>query len=106
MYEVIGGAHLEVNFAPASTLEEIIQNVKTILSTPKYSVPLAREFGVTATWLDEPMPVAQARLTAEIITAVQHWEPRVKVEQVTYVVDDKQGVLVPKVKVRPVEQLE
>ena len=30
----IGG----INFAPANTAEEILQNVRTIISTPKFSV--------------------------------------------------------------------
>lgn len=92
-----------VDFAPPSEAAEILQNVRTIITTPKYSVPLNREFGVTAAWLDEPLPVAQARLTAEIITAVQQWEPRVRVTQVTYETDPAQGVLRPKVRVRLVE---
>jgi len=29
----------EVNFAPKNVYEEIAQNVKTICTTPKYSVP-------------------------------------------------------------------
>jgi hypothetical protein len=104
-FEVL--ASLEgVDFAPSSEVAEILQNVRTILTTPKYSVPLNREFGVTAAWLDDPLPVAQAKLTAEIIAAVQQWEPRVSVAQVTYETDPVQGVLRPKVRVRLVEQLE
>ena len=35
-----------INFAPASTAEEVIQNVRTILTTTVYSVPLDRNFGI------------------------------------------------------------
>ncbi|MDD4599614.1 hypothetical protein SDC9_04132 [bioreactor metagenome] len=91
-----------VNFSP-TVIEEIIQNVRIILSTPKFSVPLNREFGVTATMLDEPIPVAQAKLTSEIITAVQRWEPRVKVTKVTYEGDGIDGKLIPKVRVKIIE---
>jgi len=96
----------EIDFAPASELAEILQNVRTILSTPKYSVPLNREFGLSATMLDEPLPVAQAKLSTEIIEAIQEWEPRVKVTQVTFERDAQEGILRPKVKVRLNEQLE
>lgn len=102
-FEVSGGA-MEIDFAPASETAEILQNVKTIISTPKYSTPLNRDFGLSATMLDEPLPVAQARLTAEIIAAVRLWEPRAAVTQVTYEGDAKEGVLRPKVRVRLVEQ--
>lgn len=104
-YEVLATLG-EIDFAPPSELAEILQNVRTILTTPKYSVPLNREFGVTATWLDDPMPVAQAKLIAEIVMAVQQWEPRVRVTQVTFEGDAQEGILRPKVRVRVIEQLE
>ena len=93
----------EVSFQPVSTIEEILQNVRTILTTPVYSVPLDRTFGLSATMLDAPIPVAQAKLTAEIIAAVHKWEPRVRVTKVTYEGDAADGVLRPKVRVRIVE---
>ena len=34
-----------IDFAPATKIEEILQNVRTILGTVKFSVPLDREFG-------------------------------------------------------------
>lgn len=101
-YSVMPGEN-QINFAPASELEEILQNLRTIITTPKYSVPLNREMGITATWLDSPLPVAQAQLTAEIVFAVQRWEPRARVTRVTYVQDSEQGKLIPKVQVRIVE---
>jgi hypothetical protein len=87
-------------------MAEILQNVRTIISTPKYSVPLNREFGISATMLDEPISIAQAKLTAEIISAVRQWEPRAVVTQVTYESDAREGVLRPKVRVRLIEQFE
>ena len=102
-YEVLGGASAAISFAPGSTVAEILQNVRTILTTPKYFVPLDREFGLSATMLDDPLPAAQARLTAEIFSAVQKWEPRVRVTRVSYVndaLDAMDGKLVPKVRLR------
>lgn len=93
-----------IDFAPATELAEILQNVRTILSTPKFSVPLNREFGITAAWLDDPLPIAQARLTAEIITEVPRWEPRVKVTQVTFIESGQEGILIPNVKVRVADE--
>lgn len=90
----------EVSFQPSNTIEEILQNVRTILTTPVYSVPLDRAFGLSATMLDAPVPVAQAKLTAEIIAAVHKWEPRVRVTKVIYVGDAADGVLRPKVRVK------
>ncbi|BBB91062.1 MAG TPA: GPW/gp25 family protein [Methylomusa anaerophila] len=90
----------EIDFAPTTELQEIIQNVRTILTTPIYSVPLDRNFGVNAEMLDLPIPVAQARLSAEIVTAIQKYEPRVEVTEVSFTGDGMDGVLQPTVKLR------
>ena len=37
----------QVDFAPSDEVREILQNVRTILSTRKGSVPLDRDFGLT-----------------------------------------------------------
>lgn len=97
-YDVLARPY-EIDFAPASELAEILQNVRTIISTPKYSVPLNRKLGLSMSWLDDPMPVAQAKLTAEIVSELPKWEPRVRVTQVTYIQDGLNGILVPKVRV-------
>lgn len=87
-----------VNFAPTSEAEEILQNVRTIISTPKFSVPLDREFGIDCSVLDRPMPVAQAQLASDIITAIREYEPRASVTGITYEATDD-GNLRPKVQV-------
>lgn len=45
----------EINFAPENLIEEVAQNVRTICTTTKYSVPLDRLFGVEAVMLDRPV---------------------------------------------------
>lgn len=93
----------EIDFSPATTIKEILQNVRTILTTAKYTVPLDREFGLDASILDAPIAVVRAKLTAEIIQAVETYEPRVKVTKVNYEGDGEEGVLTPKVQVRIVD---
>jgi len=63
---------------------EILQNVRMILSTAKGSVPLDREFGLSITFIDRPMPEAMAEFRGEAITEVQRLEPRVKVVSVEF----------------------
>ncbi|MBQ3694240.1 MAG: hypothetical protein II884_05660, partial [Synergistaceae bacterium] len=57
----------EINFAPANVIEEVVQNVRTICTTSKYSVPMDRLFGVDAVMLDRPTPRAMAAMQAEIV---------------------------------------
>ncbi|MDR7865170.1 MAG: hypothetical protein RIN56_00050 [Sporomusaceae bacterium] len=84
----------------ATGVKEILQNVRTILTTPIYSVPLDRLFGLDATMLDEPLPVAQAKLTAKVIAAVHKYEPRFRVTRVLYDGNAIDGVLRPTVRGR------
>lgn len=88
-----------VSFAPGSRYEEILQNVRTILTTAKYSVPLDRGFGINADFVDMPIDYAKARLTAEIIDAIRRYEPRVSVSKVFFAGDGADGKLIPTVRV-------
>ena len=74
----------EINFAPSNIYEEVMQNVRTICTTPKYSVPMDRLFGVDAVMVDRPTPKAMAEIQAEIIQAIRKYEPRCKVKKVMF----------------------
>lgn len=87
-----------VNFSPANVYEEIAQNVRIICTTPKYSVPMDRSFGVDANFIDRPTPKAMAQIQAEIIQAVRKYEPRCKVRKVIFD-GDNDGKLSVKVRV-------
>jgi hypothetical protein len=50
--------------------------------------------------LDTAIPVAQARLTARIVEAIQQHEPRVEVTAVTYAANHMTGQLMPTVRFR------
>lgn len=93
-------AELEgVSFAPGNELEEILQNVRTILTTMKGSVPLDRDFGLDGSVLDRPVNALRAVLTTNIIEAVEQYEPRVKVTQVSFSGNVDEGVVIPTVRV-------
>jgi phage baseplate assembly protein W len=64
------------------------------LSTLQGTVPLNRGFGMDSSIVDEPIPIARARLTGEIITKLQQYEPRIIVTQVKFA-DDLNGRLMP-----------
>lgn len=87
-----------IDFAPASEYAEIIQNIRCIMSTIKQSVPLDRDFGVDASYVDKPMAVAEAMLADEIISAIQKYEPRVLVTAISFTATVN-GQLIPKVQV-------
>ena len=74
----------EIDFAPSNVIEEVVQNVRTICTTPKYSVPMDRLFGVNAVMVDRPTPKAMAEIQAELIQAIRKYEPRCKVKKVMF----------------------
>lgn len=98
IYDVLAQPVKGIDFAPASEAAEILQNLRTIITTTKYSVPLDRDFGVNAEMLDKPMAVAQAQLQSEIIMAIKTYEPRVTVTGISFTGTDE-GILIPKVQV-------
>lgn len=99
MLTVIGDMPTAVNVAPSSVLEEIAQNVRTILTTYRGTVPLDRRFGVDGEFIDEPTPVAISRLSGDIVAAIEQYEPRVRVKSVNFVMSDLvTGRIVPQVK--------
>lgn len=77
-------ADREINFAPQSPLEEVLQNVATIISTPKFTVPLDRNLGLSQRFIDVPMSTAQAVFIAEVIDAIADYEPRAEILSVTF----------------------
>ncbi|WP_020621175.1 GPW/gp25 family protein [Paenibacillus daejeonensis] len=99
MEHVVTGAPAAVNFGAAG-LEAVLQNVRTIISTVQGTVPLDRGFGLSQTGLDAPMEIAQARMTAEVVDALQLLEPRVEVLEITYTHIGLEGRLIPQVRIR------
>lgn len=84
----------------ADTVKSVTQAIKIILTTPKGTVPMYRDFGVDMSFLDYPGPAAEQRARVEIKEAIERWEPRVTVKDITFQRDELQsGKLVPTVEV-------
>jgi len=92
IYEVTNGLS-EINFAPASEVEEILQNVRCILTTIQGSCPLFREFGISSDVLDQPLQIAKAKITAEIARQIANFEPRANLKKVLVEGDGLTGEL-------------
>lgn len=68
----------------ASGLEAIAQNIRIIVTTLAWSVPLDRAFAHAGAFIDAPTPYAVARKIAELTEAIEANEPRVKVESIRF----------------------
>lgn len=87
------------DFAPRTLAEEVLQNVRTIITTARYTVPLDRRFGLDMGCLDRPLPVVEATLSSAIVKAIRQYEPRAEVVSVSFSGDGNAGVLRPRVEV-------
>ena len=98
-YEISGGETPPLNLAPATLAEEVLQNVRMLISTVKYSVPMDREFGIDGAVIDRPVNIAKAHLSNEIFRAVRRYEPRAVIESIEFN-GDESGKLTPTIKIQ------
>ena len=68
---------------PRNEVEEILQNVSMIVSTIKGTVPLDREFGISADLVDAPIN-RQSQLIAEVADAIARFEPRARLHRIEF----------------------
>ena len=70
-YTVSPSNKRKIKFNVTDPVESVLQNIAVILSTPKGSVPMYRDFGISVDILDRPIPVAKAMMTADIKEAIE-----------------------------------
>lgn len=104
--DVMGTKITEIDLFPETIVDEIMQNIKVILTTIAGTVPLDRSFGISSNVIDQPTQRAIMGLTVEIIESIRLHEPRVEVTNVEFnnteeVID---GKLIPKVRVRILDE--
>lgn len=97
---------MSVDIMPSTTTEEVAQNISMILGTLKGSVLTDREFGISATLIDRPMPFAIVAMRAEIFDAIEKYEPRAKVTSIEFsgAADTMSGQLIPIVKFEVIDE--
>lgn len=88
----------KVNFAPESIIEEVLQNVGSTLSTVMTEARYMNDFAVDGVVLDMPLNQVQGKLSAFIIRAIEAYEPRFKVKNISFKGDPQNGQIQPVVK--------
>jgi len=82
-------------------IEEIIQNIRIIITTIKGTLPLDRGFGVKGDFIDLPAPIAKAVLISEIAEEIEKQEKRVKITRLEFLETDNpeeiEGKLIPRI---------
>lgn len=87
-----------IDFAPESTEQEVLQNVRTLLATLQYEIPLDRGFGMPGDIVDMPIQQAAAKWSNAIFSQIKKYESRAIVRNIGFE-KDISGRLIPVVEV-------
>lgn len=93
---MVDTGNIELRFDYSSPEEEDISRcLRTLYATREGSQPLDRDFGLGWGVIDKPLPVTQQEFAFEVVRKTKKYEPRVKVEKVTYEFDGQEGKMKP-----------
>jgi uncharacterized protein len=81
----------------ATGVNEIIQNVLNLLNIVKYEVAYDRTLGINTDFQDMPLQESIVLATAQIYEIIEQREPRVIVEEVSFIGLSNEGELIFKV---------
>lgn len=88
-----------LNLSPSGVIEDVIQNVRMIMSTLIYTVPYDRSFAITGDYLDNPIQLNRALASADVVQAIKSREPRAEVREVSFEGNGLEGQLKPIVRI-------
>lgn len=93
---ISGSKAAAIDWEPDSQMAEIAQNIRTLLSTHVFSVPLDRKFGISWGAVDEPLDGSiESVLREELFNAIQNYEPRVIIRSIDFEYDTDEQRLTP-----------
>lgn len=84
-----------IDFAPPTIIGEVIQNLRTILSTYKGTVPLDRDFGISMELIDDPIrEKLKVKIYNDMLNSIRKYEPRCTLLGITVESDETGKVLI------------
>ena len=76
-------------------LEDILQCVHTILTTPKGSQPLRPDFGSDVyLYIDDPINQARPHIVRESVQSISQWEKRVTVKRIQVALENDSNMVI------------
>ena len=98
----LGSLPSEIVFG-AKEVFDVIQNVRTILTTPKGTQPLDRDFGISLEFLDSPVLTVRAKAEQECFMAIRKYEPRAVLKEIKWDIDVLSGKFWPDILIQVVK---
>lgn len=84
VFTVDSDSQIELTLGETDPVKSVLQNVYLILKTRKNTVPMYRDFGLPMAFLSKPLFAAETILTAEISEALEAYEPRAELLDVSF----------------------
>lgn len=104
-YKVTASDLGAITLNETDTVKSVLQNIAMILSTRQGTCPLYRSFGLPQKFVDKPLPAAIPMMYSEIKEAVDAFEPRAEVINITFAVDENTPLkLIPTVEVNIIRE--
>ena len=97
MYEIDMNRNY-IDLHPETVVEEVLQNVRMILSTIMTEARYFNEFSLDGSLLDKPLNMVQGQITANAIRAIKKYEKRFEVREVVFTGDPANGQIKPIIK--------
>ena len=98
-FQITANGSIINNLAPQTLIDEITQNIATILLTPKGTVPLDRNFGTSWQFIDRNTPAAESTIVSDVLDAIEEYEPRVEIVDITFDTNEMTGQIIPRLEV-------
>lgn len=73
-----------LSFEQSDEVKSVEQNIALLLNTKRGTVPMHREFGLAMEFVDKPIDVAETIAFSEISEAIERFEPRATLVDVTF----------------------
>lgn len=83
IYRISNTSEIEYTLCETDKIKSILQNIALILRTRKGTVPMYRDFGLPMAFIGMPLPAAEAMAAQEIYDAIEAFEPRVKLNDIS-----------------------
>lgn len=80
---IVSSSDTSYELIESDEIKSVLQNVALILNTRKGTVPMFRDFGLKQEFLDKPIEVAETIAYTEITEAIEEYEPRAEVVDIS-----------------------
>lgn len=82
-YRISNTSEIEYTLCEKDEIKSILQDIALILRTKRGTVPMYRDFGLPMAFVGMPLPAAEAMAAQEVYDAIESFEPRVKMNDIS-----------------------